>query len=107
MSIFPTILDNTFKKFSPQPYFDVNFPLSSQDVCGSHEKCFAIQRVNNGIQQYTLMLGDECIVAPLSLFYPELFAMTGSKTSVTQKRYSGDPEDPFDDHFIRETGVRF
>lgn len=74
------------------------------DVCGSHEKSFAIQKVNDAIHQYTLMLGDECIVAPLSLFYPELFSMTGTKTSVAQKRSAGDSEDPFDDHFIRETG---
>lgn len=52
------------------------------------------------------MLGDECVVAPLSLFYPELFSITGIKTSLTQKRSTGDSEDPFDDHFIRETGVR-
>lgn len=54
---------------------------------------------------YTLQLGDECIVAPLSLFTPELFGITGTKYVHTQKRSSGDPEDPHDDNYLRETSV--
>lgn len=55
--------------------------------------------------EYTLQLGDETIVAPLGLFHPELLAVTGQKGVVTQRRSAGDPEDPHDDHYLRETGV--
>lgn len=57
--------------------------------------------------QYTIQVGDECIVAPLSLFTPELFGITGTKTVHTQKRSLGDPEDPHDENYLRETRVRF
>lgn len=52
-----------------------------------------------------LQVGDECLIAPLGLFQPELFDLTGKKTVTTQKRTLSDPEDPFDAEFIRETSV--
>ena len=58
------------------------------------------------ILQYTIQVGDECIVAPLSLFSPELLGVTGPKAVQTQKRSTGDPEDPHDDNYLREIRVR-
>jgi actin-related protein 8 len=52
-----------------------------------------------------IQVGDECIVAPLSLFQPELFGVTGSKLVHIQQRASGDPEDPHDENYLRETSV--
>lgn len=57
------------------------------------------------VLQYTIQVGDECIVAPLSLFTPELFALTGIKNAHTQKRSIGDPEDPHDENYLREIRV--
>lgn len=51
-------------------------------------------------------MGDECIVAPLSLFTPELFGVTGCRLAMTQKRSNGDSEDPHDENYLRETSVR-
>lgn len=45
-------------------------------------------------------------MAPLSLFSPELFGITGSKTVFTQKRSVGDPEDPHDENYLREIRVK-
>lgn len=45
------------------------------------------------------------MVAPLSLFQPELFKVTGSHSVHVQKRYLGDPEDPHDESYLRETSV--
>ncbi|XP_044738543.1 actin-related protein 8 isoform X2 [Chrysoperla carnea] len=72
------------------------------DICGAQEKSFL---VNN--KKYTLQVGDECIVAPLSLFTPELFGITGKKYIYTQKsNLAGDPEDPHDGNYLRETSRR-
>lgn len=54
-------------------------------------------------------MGDECIVAPLSLFHTELLNITGpGKLAKVQKpaRQQPDSEDCFDAEYLRETGVR-
>jgi len=53
----------------------------------------------------SIQVGDECIVAPLSLFQPELFGVTGPKVVHIQQRAGGDPEDPHDENYLRETSV--
>lgn len=73
------------------------------DICGSQEKSFILKQPQKPVLQYTIQVGDECIVAPLSLFTPELFGITGTKTVHTQKRSLGDPEDPHDENYLRET----
>lgn len=60
--------------------------------------------------KYTIQVGDECIVAPLSLFYTELLNITGpGKVAKTQKPVSRQPdsEDCFDAEYLRETGVSY
>lgn len=72
------------------------------DVCGSQEKSFVLKQPGKPIYQYTIQVGDECIIAPLSLFSPELFGITGPKIIHTQKISTGDPEDPHDENYLRE-----
>lgn len=58
--------------------------------------------------RYTLQVADECILAPLGLFYTELLGVTGtSKAIIIQKPCSEEPdsEDCFDAEYLRETGV--
>lgn len=53
-------------------------------------------------------MGDECLVAPLSLFNTELLNVTGTgKLAKVQKTAANqpDPEDCFDAEYLRETGV--
>lgn len=50
-------------------------------------------------------MGDELIVAALSLFYADLLKITGPKMMHTQKPNMGDPDDPFDENYLRETSV--
>lgn len=52
-----------------------------------------------------LQSGDEAIIAPLSLFFPELLLLTGPKQICTQGANTGDPTDPHDAEYLRETGV--
>ncbi|XP_018330352.1 actin-related protein 8 isoform X2 [Agrilus planipennis] len=73
------------------------------DVCGSQERTFILKQPERPVLQYTIQVGDECIVAPLSLFTPELFEITGPKQVYTQKPSLGDPEDPHDENYLRES----
>ncbi|XP_019869686.1 actin-related protein 8 [Aethina tumida] len=72
------------------------------DICGSQEKTFILRQPGKPVLQYTIQVGDECIVAPLSLFTPELFGITGQKVTHTQKISTGDPEDPHDENYLRD-----
>ncbi|KAL1128958.1 hypothetical protein AAG570_013492 [Ranatra chinensis] len=77
------------------------------DVCGSLEKSFIIRQPKIPVVKYTIQVADECMIAPLGVFQPELFAITGATRQpiVTQKRSSGDSSDPHDADYLRETGV--
>lgn len=72
------------------------------DICGSQEKSFVLKQPDMPVYHFTIQVGDECIVAPLSLFSPELFAITGPKSIHTQKISTGDPEDPHDEIYLRD-----
>lgn len=96
------LLDAALLKTLKEEFCHVNL-----DVCGSEEKKFEVAIPGQPVLQYTLMVGDECIVAPLSLFHPELLGITGkTKLAKTQKPTSvqPDPEDCFDAEYLRETG---
>lgn len=73
------------------------------NVCGPLEKTFTIRHPLKPVVTFTIQIGDECIVAPLSLFSPELFGLTGSKAVQVQSKYNGDAEDPFDEYYLAET----
>ncbi|KPJ09840.1 Actin-related protein 8 [Papilio machaon] len=74
------------------------------DVCGPQEKTFLVDHPGDVINKYTLQVGDECIISPLSFFYTDLLKITGPKSTKIQSRQPSDPEDPFDAEFLRETG---
>lgn len=80
------------------------------DICGSIERNFKVYNPNQTPVQYTLMCGDEAIIAPLSLFNPDLLAVTGRKKAQAkiQKPTAAQPdaEDCFDAEYLRETGRR-
>lgn len=91
--------------------FHLNSSFNSsnyQDICGPAEKEFIIDHRNKPKWKFTLQIGDECIIAPLSLFHTELLNITGTgKIARTQKPavQQADPEDCFDAEYLRETGV--
>ncbi|CAH1122302.1 unnamed protein product [Ceutorhynchus assimilis] len=72
------------------------------DICGSKEKSFTLKQPEKPVSHFTIQVGDECIIAPLSLFNPELFGITGPKQIHTQKISTGDPEDPHDELYLRD-----
>lgn len=79
-----------------------------QDICGPEEKLFELNQFGKQKLKYTMQVGDECIVAPLGLFYTELLNATGAgKIAIVQKPASRQPdsEDCFDAEYLRETSV--
>lgn len=76
-----------------------------QNECGAQEKTFTVHSPGDIASTYTIQMGDELIVAALSLFYPDLLKITGPKNTITQKPNPGDPDDPFDENYLRETSV--
>ncbi|KAK4298053.1 hypothetical protein Pmani_029571 [Petrolisthes manimaculis] len=74
--------------------------------CGPQEKTFSIHSPGEVPSSYTIQMGDEALLAPLGLFYPDLLRLTGPKAIVTQKPNPGDPDDPFDEGYLRETSRR-
>lgn len=74
--------------------------------CGAQEKTFSVHSPGEIPSTYTIQMGDELIVAALGLFYPDLLKITGPKGTITQKPNPGDPDDPFDENYLRETSRR-
>ncbi|KAF2347925.1 Actin family [Trinorchestia longiramus] len=80
---------------------------SSRDKCGVQE--LQIQVMDPGCKpaSYNIQVGDELLLAPLSLCYPALLQLTGDKTRVlVQAPNPGHSEDPFDDLYLRDTSRR-
>lgn len=79
------------------------------NICGAHEKQFQVRIPDQPILQYTFLVGDECLIAPLALFNPELFVITGlnNKKMQTLERNPGDPEDPFDENYLIQTKRKY
>ncbi|KAK7085058.1 Actin-related protein 8 [Halocaridina rubra] len=76
------------------------------NVCGAQENTFSVRTPGKLPSSYTIQMGDELIVAALSLFYPDLLKLTGPKMTLTQKPNPGDPDDPFDENYLRDTSRR-
>lgn len=57
--------------------------------------------------RYSLYLGDERIVAPLAFFQIELLEVTGRKEANVIRKDPGDPEDPHDHLYLRETSRKY
>ncbi|XP_034114883.1 actin-related protein 8 [Drosophila albomicans] len=79
------------------------------NVCGAQEQQFTLRNEAGKWLRYTLQLGDEVIMAPLSLFHTELLNITGKTRAVhtqqsAQEQY--DCEDCFDGEYLKETGRR-
>ncbi|CAB3385566.1 Hypothetical predicted protein [Cloeon dipterum] len=73
------------------------------DICGPSEKSFNVTSTDGVVKKITLQVGDECLIAPLSLFTTDLLAITGTKSVHGQVPYEFQPDDPHDANYLRET----
>uniref|UniRef100_A0A6A7G4U5 Actin-related protein 8 isoform X1 n=2 Tax=Hirondellea gigas TaxID=1518452 RepID=A0A6A7G4U5_9CRUS len=77
------------------------------DKCGPEEQQVRVLQPGSHPVHYTVQLGDELLIAPLSLFYPALLQLTGDKTTVlTQPDNPGHHQDPFDENYLRDNSRR-
>ncbi|KAL1464856.1 hypothetical protein WDU94_004466 [Cyamophila willieti] len=76
------------------------------DVCGCFEKSFTVRQPKKPATSFIIQVADECLIAPLGIFHPELLGLTGIKPVVTQSRAVSDSEDPHDGDYLRETSRR-
>ncbi|XP_037510953.1 actin-related protein 8 isoform X8 [Rhipicephalus sanguineus] len=76
------------------------------DICGAQERSFQVKQPGKPLFEYKIKVGDECLVAPLALFRPDMLGVTGPKQSRGHPRNPGDPHDPLDEHFLLQTQRR-
>ncbi|XP_014790485.2 actin-related protein 8 [Octopus bimaculoides] len=75
-----------------------------QQQDGVYEYNIHIKKPQSLIIKYnSVKLGDECVLAPLSLFFNDMLALQGSQLCHTQQRYEGDSDDPHDDFYLLQT----
>ncbi|CAI9549438.1 unnamed protein product [Staurois parvus] len=79
------------------------FTHLDQDICGLQDHEFQVRRPDAPALLYQLRLGDEKLQAPMALFYPATFGISGQKMTCLQHRSPGDPEDPHDEHYLVAT----
>ncbi|XP_064632876.1 actin-related protein 8-like [Lineus longissimus] len=75
-----------------------------QDSSGATQQSFQVKHPNERIRKYCLWMGDECILAPMAFFCPDLLGIKGENlTHVQQDTIVGDAEDPYDDFYLQQT----
>ncbi|KAL5014598.1 hypothetical protein ScPMuIL_008868 [Solemya velum] len=74
-----------------------------QDRDGIFDQHIQIRRPQQSIVKYSIKVADEAILAPTSLFFPDLFLLQGSQWTHVQSSNPGDPADPHDEFFLRQT----
>ncbi|XP_065564806.1 actin-related protein 8-like isoform X2 [Artemia franciscana] len=79
----------------------------NMDISGIRDVSVTVDRPESMCRRYRFKLADECIIAPLGLFFPSLFSLTERHCETKgQPRYQHQAEDPHDMLYIRETGRR-
>ncbi|KAL3851810.1 hypothetical protein ACJMK2_015515 [Sinanodonta woodiana] len=74
-----------------------------QDSYGVIEQTIQIKKPEQKIVKYSLKFGDEFHLAAFSVFFPDIYGLQGTHLVHVQKRFSGDPEDPHDEFYLRQT----
>jgi actin-related protein 8 len=62
-----------------------------------------LNRPDEPIVKYTMYAGDERLLAPLGVFHPEMFGLTGEQLCHKMGSQSNDPTDPCDDDYLMQT----
>jgi len=58
------------------------------------------------IVKYLVRMGDERILAPMSVFFPDMFGLKGDDLYQKVEKFSSDPSDPNDDDYLIQTMSR-
>ncbi len=74
-----------------------------QDTHGLSQEHIQIRHPSQNICKYTVQMGDERTLAPLSMFYPDMFGLVGSELVRNPERYYSDSTDPLDEDYLAQT----
>ena len=76
---------------------------SFQDQCGYNDHHFQLKEPDKTITKYSVRVGDEALIAPMAMFYPDMFGLHGDNLTGTNKRQMSQPEDVFDGDYLKQT----
>ncbi|XP_014676791.1 PREDICTED: actin-related protein 8-like [Priapulus caudatus] len=78
------------------------------DNCKLQTQVFKVKHPQQKIWEYFLKLGDECVMAPLGVFAPELLGIVATATAAVQRqaRFYADAHDPFDGDYLEQVQRR-
>ena len=65
-----------------------------------------VKRPSHNITRYSMYIGDERILAPMSVFYPDILGLDGPNLCHVQEKYRSDPNDPHDEDYLVQTMSR-
>ena len=74
-----------------------------QDESGIEEQHIQVKHLEENIVKYSVQMADERIIAPMSVFYPDMFGLEGSKVCRVYKKCPSDPSDPHDEEYLSQT----
>lgn len=77
-----------------------------QDVQGIAETEVVLRRPSQRVVKYSVRVGDERILAPLSVFYPDMLGLKGDHLFQKPEKFQSDPSDPYDDDYLAQTMSR-
>lgn len=73
---------------------------------GYLEESVQIKKPGEFITKYLIQIGDELVLAPLSVFFPDMLGLQGEYLTRIQRRNEGDPADPHDDFYLKQVQTR-
>ena len=53
--------------------------------------------------RYAFHMGDERILAPMAMFYPNMLGLIGTNVCRNVDKYHSDPADPLDEDYLMQT----
>ncbi|WAR25144.1 ARP8-like protein, partial [Mya arenaria] len=75
-------------------------------IYGYLEESIQLKRPGENITKYLIQIGDELVLAPLSLYFPDMYGLQGENLTHIQKHNEGDPADPHDDFYLKQVQTR-
>lgn len=80
-----------------------SFLVYLQNIQGFKECHIQIKHPSSNIRKFTMQMGDERILAPMSIFHPDIYGLQGKNLSKIPEKYQSDPTDPKDEDYIAQT----
>ncbi len=70
------------------------------------EQHIQLKHPGQQIIKYSIQMGDETLLATMSLYYPDMMGLKGRHLWWVHQKSRGDPEDPRDEDYLQHTQSR-